>query len=135
MEVASRYFESREIPCGSTVFRAGDTADCIYVLEHGSVTLLTHTATAPAEEAAAEENKRLLRYANGGIFGELDFFLGQARSFDAVAGSDCSLHMLRREAYARLVEEEPVVGAALQGAVLKHLCLETHTVLMSSVIK
>jgi SulP family sulfate permease len=135
VEVASRYFESQEIACGSTVFRAGDTADCIYVLEHGSVTLLTHTATAPAEEAAAEENKRLLRYANGGIFGELDFFLGQARSFDAVAGSDCSLHMLRREAYARLVEEEPVVGAALQGAVLKHLCLETHTVLMSSVIK
>jgi CRP-like cAMP-binding protein len=75
----------------------------------------------------------LLRYSNGGIFGELDFFLGQARSFDAEAGSDCTLHVLQREAYARLIEEEPIAGAALQSAILKHLCLETHTMLRSSV--
>jgi hypothetical protein len=41
------------------------------------------------------------------------------------------MHVLRRDAFARVVAEEPVVGAAMCEAVLRHLCLETHT-LMSS---
>ena len=129
VHVAGRYFQTKQIASGSSIFRAGDAADCIYVLESGSVTLLNALSA-----DGRRQQQRLLRYSNGGIFGELDFFLGQARSFDAVAGSDCALHVLQRESYARLIEEEPVVGAALQSALLKHLCLETQTVLRSSVL-
>jgi CRP-like cAMP-binding protein len=131
VHVASRYFEIEQTASGSTIFRTGDTADCIYVLESGSVTLLD-TSTESSEHQ--QQKHRLLRYSNGGIFGELDFFLGQARSFNAQAESDCTLHVLQRDAYARMIEEEPVAGAALQSAVLKHLCLETHTMLRSGAL-
>lgn len=137
VDTVSRYFERQQVKAGATVFSAGDPSDCIYVLERGSVTLLTSDRST---DRAAEEShqlkpvprgRRILRYENGGIFGELDFFLGQPRSFDAVAETDCTMHVLRRDAFARVVAEEPVVGAAMCEAVLRHLCLETHT-LMSS---
>ena len=138
VDTASHYFEHQQVVAGATVFSAGDASDCIYVLERGSVTLLTSDRpTAAADESqlkpAVPRRRRILRYENGGIFGELDFFLGQPRSFDAVAESDCTMHVLRRDSFARVVAEEPAVGAAMQAAVLKHLCLETHT-LMSSIM-
>ena len=49
-------------------------------------------------------------------------------------GLMCRLHVLRRESYERLIEEEPMAAASLQSAMLKHLCLEAQTMLKSSVI-
>ena len=76
---------------------------------------------------------RLVRYANGGIFGELDFFLHNRRSFDAEAASDetCLLE-LQREQLIRMQADAPQLAAALEHALLKYLCFQVTSARLST---
>ncbi len=82
----------------------------------------------PAEHAAAEQSgRRLVRYVNGGIFGELDFFLQHPRSFNAVATSDgCVILQLTRDALQSMQSQASQLAAALEHAVLKYLCFQVN---------
>jgi hypothetical protein len=70
--------------------------------------------------------------------GELDFFLGRRRAFDAVATSEgCTVLLLTREALKRMQAQASPLAAALEHAVLKYLCfqapLTTYYLLCSSI--
>ena len=73
-----------------------------------------------------------------GSAGELDFFLGRRRAFDAVATSEgCTVLLLTREALKRMQAHASPLAAALEHAVLKYLCfqapLTTYYLLCSSI--
>ena len=71
--------------------------------------------------------RRLVRYVNGGIFGELDFFLRNPRSFNAVATSDdCTILLLTRDALQSMQSQASQLAAALEHAVLKYLCFQVN---------
>ena len=129
VEVVSRFFERQQVASKSTIFQKGSEPDSIFVLESGTVSLYTGSGS-DGEGDGDNGRRRILRYANGGIFGELDFFLNQPRTYGAVAGGDCTVHVLSREAYGDLLQQEPAAAAAMQAALLKHLCLEINSVLM-----
>jgi len=73
------------------------------------------------------ERRRLARYVDGGIFGELDFFLKNPRSFLAEASSaECSLLALRRGALESMQSQASQLAAALEHALLKYLCFQVN---------
>lgn len=81
--------------------------------------------SAPGPSGGSRSRVRLVRYANGGIFGELDFFLHNQRSFDAEAASEeTSVLRLRRERLRAMQAEAPQLAAALEHALLKYLCFQ-----------
>ena len=81
--------------------------------------------TAPLNPDQA--GRRLVRYVNGGIFGELDFFLRNPRSFNAVATSDdCTILLLTRDALQSMQSQASQLAAALEHAVLKYLCFQVN---------
>ena len=60
-----------------------------------------------------------------GIFGELDFFLRNPRSFNAVATSDdTAILLLTRDALQSMQAQASQLAAALEHAVLKYLCFQ-----------
>ena len=79
-------------------------------------------------EAAAQLGRRLVRYVDGGIFGELDFFLKRPRSFTAVASStsDTILQVLTRDALLSMQSQSPQLCAALEHALLKYLSFQVN---------
>ncbi len=61
-----------------------------------------------------------------GIFGELDFFLRNPRSFTAVASSESEtcVQVLTREALLSMQNKTPQLAAALEHALLKYLSFQ-----------
>lgn len=142
---------------GDFIFSAGEEARAIYFIVDGEVvlseprpeaactgyglSLATPSHFAPPRPFAASVDcnvggaprVRLVRYANGGIFGELDFFLHNRRSFDAEAASDetCLLE-LQREQLIRMQADAPQLAAALEHALLKYLCFQVTSARLST---
>jgi hypothetical protein len=93
------YFERQELPPGAQVFGAGDPSDALFFVQTGQVVLL---AAEPepcglglARPAGVGDTRRLLRCTDGGIFGELGFFLEEHRTISAVIPSDGDRHSSR----------------------------------------
>ena len=145
------FFTECNFALGELIFRKGELAHSIYFITSGEVTLwerdaadhssagsssaLPHLAQATGDaggRAGAGPSKpikgrRLVRYVNGGIFGELDFFLRNPRSFDAVASSaDCTVQMLTREALQSMQSTASQLAAALEHALLKYLSFQVN---------
>ena len=68
-----------------------------------------------------------MRYADGGIFGECDFFLRHPRSFSAVASTnDTTVQVLTRDALLSMQSQAPQLAAALEHALLKYLSFQVN---------
>ena len=152
LEGLAPFFTERIFTTGQAIFHEGETAHSIYFITSGEVTLWENPATGfstaspggptadvlalnigPPFMGGGQENsvahksrgRRLLRYVNGGIFGELDFFLRNPRSFDAVASTpNCTVQMLTRDALQSMQSQAPQLAAALEHAMLKYLCFQ-----------
>lgn len=61
---------------------------------------------------------RLLRYAAGGVVGDLEFMLRKPRSFGALCTRAGEVLALGTDEYARLLAEQPAAAVLLQQAVL-----------------
>ena len=93
LEGLAPFFREKRYGNGSVIFRKGALAHSVYFITAGEVTLWApRLETEPAENVGASLEdlqgsfgRRLVRYVDGGIFGELDFFLRNPRSFSAVA--------------------------------------------------
>ncbi|EOD04916.1 hypothetical protein EMIHUDRAFT_460215 [Emiliania huxleyi CCMP1516] len=82
---------------------------------------------ASGKRGADREQVRIARYAHGGIFGELDFFLHNRRSFRAEAGGGgTSLLTLTRGRLRDMQSEAPHLAAALEHALLRYLCFQVN---------
>ena len=82
LEGLAPFFRERRYTTGQVIFRKGDTARSLYFITCGEVTLWepdpsSDVQSKPAANSSAQlQNdvlgRRLVRYVNGGIFGELD---------------------------------------------------------------
>jgi CRP/FNR family transcriptional regulator, cyclic AMP receptor protein len=85
-------------PRGAVLFRRGDAAERLYLIDKGSILL-------------EEDQKRL---EAGEIFGELGLFAtDNARAMTAVCADDCVLRSLGREKALELYYQHPALGVFL----------------------
>jgi len=127
---------SQEMRAGDVIFKCGDMADAIYIVERGSVVCYMDFLASNVHSRAAlvatpgqlaiENRAQLLKFGPGGIVGDLDFMLQRPRSFTArcpSSSSGGSLWALTRTNFERLAGEAPQVLVLLQTAVLRLNCL------------
>ena len=91
---------------GETIFHAGDPGDSLFIVADGSVKI-----TIPPDDGS--EPAILTTIGPGGFFGELSLLDGAARSATAVALDAVETHVLRRDAFERLVDTEPALRHSL----------------------
>jgi CRP/FNR family cyclic AMP-dependent transcriptional regulator len=65
---------------GQVLYRQGDTANSLYIIQSGKIGLFKSSPKGPVEIATLEF---------GQIIGDLSFFTGAPRSSDAIAMTDC----------------------------------------------
>lgn len=92
-----RSFRNKDI-----LFRAGDPADELYLLEQGQVRLFNNSAHGRSLTLSVVEA--------GDIFGEMVLFPGQRRASHAQALSDGSLYAVPRHLLERLLTSEPALA-------------------------
>ena len=91
---------------GETIFHAGDPGDALFIVASGKVTI-----TIPPDDGS--EPAILTTIGAGGFFGELALLDGARRSATAVALDAVTTEVLRRDAFDRLVDEQPALRRAL----------------------
>ena len=89
------YMRSERHSRGETLFRKGDAADKLYLIEEGTIFM-------------PELGKRL---SDGAVFGEVGLFAPQSiRSLSAVCEEDCGLHAITKDKVLELYYENPRFG-------------------------
>jgi len=88
-------------PAGETIFRHGDPADWLYVVEEGTVDIVL-----PSEG----EEIVLASFAPGSFFGELGLFDQQPRNATARAAADTRLVAVPAAAITRMIDEDPAAA-------------------------
>lgn len=94
---------------GETIFHAGDPGDALFVVASGQVKI-----TIPPDDGS--EPAILTTIGPGGFFGELALLDGARRSATAVALDAVTTEVLHRDAFDRLVDEQPPLRRALLAA-------------------
>ena len=107
--VVTGLLQTRQLVAGQRLFSAGDPADGLYLLSQGSVSVRSPTG------------QRFASFSPATMLGELAMLDGHGRSADAVADSDCVVHLLTREALARVAETDPPLCTLLYRNVALHL--------------
>jgi CRP/FNR family cyclic AMP-dependent transcriptional regulator len=89
------YMRSERHSRGETLFRKGDAADKLYLIEEGTIFM-------------PELGKRL---SDGAVFGEVGLFAPQSiRSLSAVCEGDCRFHAITKDKVLELYYENPRFG-------------------------
>jgi CRP/FNR family cyclic AMP-dependent transcriptional regulator len=101
------------LPRGDTLFREGDSGDCLYVITDGKIKL---GRTAPD----GRENI-LAVLGPGEMFGELSLFDPKPRTATAVAVVDSTLMSLGHENLDELLTGRPAVAEAMLAALAQRL--------------
>jgi CRP-like cAMP-binding protein len=99
----------RKFRRGETIFHAGDPGDALFIVATGEVKI-----TIQSDDGS--EPAILTTVGPGGFFGELALLDGAPRSATAVALDAASTHVLRRDAFERLVDEHHALRHALMAA-------------------
>ena len=87
-------------------------------------------AAALIESGAVDMRRRVQRFRDGGLFGGLDFFLQQRRSFTAEVTSDrpCVVHKLSRARMRTMATDDPGLASLVHLVCLKSLCLDVQSI-------
>ncbi len=96
---------------GETLFQKGDESTALYLIKSGWVRLLANGGPGLANQGP------------GSLVGESDLFLGQPRSFGAVATADAELWALSRNDLVDLISSDPQMGLKLSTAFGTRLAL------------
>jgi uncharacterized membrane protein len=105
--------QSRNVPSGTSLFRAGDKGDSMYLIDGGLVRI-----------AVTDEDKKeivLAELAEGDFFGEMAIIDGKQRSADATVVEDARLYVLAREDFLRFINRNPAVALELLSATFQRL--------------
>jgi MFS superfamily sulfate permease-like transporter len=100
------------LEAGGTLFRRGDPADGLYVVERGSIEVVVHDGAV---------SQRFLSVSSGMMLGETAMLDGGTRSADAVAERPALLHHLSSSSLDRLAREHPAVAAHIHRNMAVHL--------------
>lgn len=104
---------SPEVRVGAhhVLFREGDVADGLYVIEAGTVSIV--------RGRQGEAVQRLARMGPGGFFGEMGLLDGAARTADAVTSAPSVLVHVRRQDLLGLFRDRPLLAVKLRTAVIR----------------
>jgi CRP-like cAMP-binding protein len=95
----------RDVAKGTTIYRPGDRAENLYILEEGEVQLLD-----------PQIGRRPIEFLErNGVFGRLSFLTGTLRGTEAVTTRDSRLVVIPRRAFFELLEDFPPLRAAVAG--------------------
>ncbi len=106
--VLAPLLQERQFRKGEVVFHRGDPGDAMYVSLRGPIGIWLR-----ADPASGGEDRRMVSYAPGVVFGEMGLLQNQSRSADAIAEDETVVLKLSRENYERLVVEHPVLHGKL----------------------
>jgi CRP/FNR family transcriptional regulator, cyclic AMP receptor protein len=106
LDLVAAALRVRRFRRGETIFHAGDPGDSLFIIAAGLVKI-----TIPSDEGS--EPAILTTIGPGGFFGELSLLDGAARSATAVALEAVEAHILRRDVFERLLDDEPGLRTAL----------------------
>ena len=105
--------QSRQVTSGTSLFRAGDKGDAMYLIQSGRVRI-----------AITDEDRKeivLAELAQGDFFGEMAIIDGKQRSADATVLEDARLSVLSRDAFLRFINRNPGVALELLSATFQRL--------------
>lgn len=105
--------QSRNVPSGTSLFRAGDKGDSLYLIDGGRVRI----------SVTDDDQKEIVlaELAEGDFFGEMAIIDGKDRSADATVIEDARLYVLAREDFLRFINSNPTVALELLSATFQRL--------------
>ena len=98
----------RSFKQGETIFKQGDTADCMFAVVEGAVEIELRGTVVE-------------RIAPGGVFGEMALIDGQPRSATALAAADCSVAVINEKRFLRLIELTPRFALQMMQVITERL--------------
>jgi len=104
---------TREADAETTLFRAGDDGDAMYLIESGRVRI-----------AVSDEDQRqivLAELAQGDFFGEMAIIDGKQRSADATVIEPAKLAVLSRDSFLKFIRNNPIVALEMLSATFSRL--------------
>lgn len=111
VEVLLKYLRRIELPKDAYLFRQDESSDSMYFLESGKI------------EAVLEngKQKRLTETQQGGIIGEIGFFLRVPRTASALVTEDAILYKLSRKSYDHMKIIDPHILSIFEESIIKDL--------------
>lgn len=103
------YLEELNLEAGDALFREGEAAIALYILEFGQVTVWTQ-----ADQQATA--KRLQTLGAGSFVGEMEFFLNTAHQTTAIADMPSTIYQMTQTALTHMQAENPQGAIAFQKA-------------------
>src|SRR5690349_5469783 len=105
--------KSRPVVTGTSLFRAGEPGDAMYLIQSGRVRIAVHDAD--GKEIVLAE------LAQGDFFGEMAIIDGQQRAAGATVIEDAHLLILSRDNFLRFINSNPGVALEMLSAVFQRL--------------
>ena len=102
-----------DVPSNTSLFRAGDKGDAMYLIEQGRVQI-----------TITDEDKKqivLAELAQGDFFGEMAIIDGKQRSADATVIETARLAVLSRENFLSFIHDNPKVALEMLSATFSRL--------------
>jgi len=102
-----------DVPTNTSLFRAGDDGDAMYLIERGRVQI-----------TITDEDKKqivLAELAQGDFFGEMAIIDGKQRSADATVVETARLAVLSRENFLSFIHDNPKVALEMLSATFSRL--------------
>lgn len=103
------YMKRMQYKTDEVIIRQGDTADCIYLLEMGQVSVFLQDG---------EEDIRLKTINMGSLFGEISFLLGRPRSATIISNTSSTVWKFMHEDLAHLKQNNPQLAFAFEHMML-----------------
>lgn len=104
---------TQNVSSDTTLFRAGDAGDAMYLIESGRVRI--------SVTDAEQKEIVLAELARGDYFGEMAIIDGQQRSADATVVEDARFAVLSRESFLSFVQSNPIVALEMLSATFSRL--------------
>lgn len=105
--------EERTLADGEGLFRAGEVADCAYVVVSGRIRLV--------DERKADAPRMLKEVGPGTLLGETALLVATPRPVTAVASGSTVVVRIARSTFVRMLESYPEAAAKLRRSIAKRL--------------
>ncbi len=109
LTTAARYFTIDGYTKGQTIFKEGDMGSFMCIVHEGRVSIIKTDKDLNEVVMGAERAGR--------AFGEMAVIDGERRSATCVADTDCTLLTIAKSQLAKMIDEEPRVGAKILSAI------------------
>ncbi|KAK9811232.1 hypothetical protein WJX72_000395 [[Myrmecia] bisecta] len=138
-DIATRlrtFLTEQHFRAGEVLFKPGDLADELYIIQSGSLCTQTQFLDATGgrmainfpDDVSAVPPERTFQYGAGSIIGTTDFFLQRPRSFNAFCGHDSHVWCISRAAFDRISAEAPQVVIVLLNIIVRTSFLDANHV-------